>query len=88
VLRTSANALWVSPLTFVVASTPGTGGFIDIANQRIEIQHNQPIKTAQDLAKVTIQGAEDPACVSVTSPPSSRTTSCSSVTRSSTTPPA
>ncbi|MEU8300489.1 efflux RND transporter permease subunit [Micromonospora sp. NPDC048909] len=59
VLRTSANALWVSPLTFVEASTPGMGGFIDTANQRIEIQHNQPIKTAQDLGKVTIQGAED-----------------------------
>ncbi|MEV1289047.1 efflux RND transporter permease subunit [Micromonospora sp. NPDC049679] len=59
VLRTSANALWTSPLTFVEASTPGLGGFIDTANQRIEIQHNQPIKTAQDLAKVTVQGAED-----------------------------
>jgi Cu/Ag efflux pump CusA len=58
VLRTSANALWVSPLTFVEASTPGLGGFIDTANQRIEIQHNQPIKTAQDLAKVTVEGAE------------------------------
>ncbi|MFE9691613.1 efflux RND transporter permease subunit [Micromonospora sp. NPDC005806] len=59
VLRTSANALWVSPLTFVEASTPGLGGFIDTANQRIEIQHNQPIKTAADLGKVTVQGAED-----------------------------
>jgi Cu/Ag efflux pump CusA len=59
VLRTSANALWVSPLTFVEASTPGLGGFVDTANQRIEIQHNQPIKNAQELGKVTIQGAED-----------------------------
>jgi Cu/Ag efflux pump CusA len=59
VLRTSANALWVSPLTFVEASTPGLGGFVDTANQRIEIQHNQPIKTAVDLGKVTIEGAED-----------------------------
>jgi Cu/Ag efflux pump CusA len=59
VLRTSANALWVSPLTFVEASTPGLGGFIDTANQRIEIQHNQPIKNAADLSKVTIEGAEN-----------------------------
>jgi Cu/Ag efflux pump CusA len=58
VLRTSANALWTSPLTFVEASLPGLGGFIDTANQRIEVQHNQPIKTAQDLARVTVQGAE------------------------------
>ena len=59
VLRTAANALWVSPLTFVEASTPGTGGFVDTANQRIEIQHSQPIRTAQDLAKVAVEGAED-----------------------------
>ena len=59
VLRTSANALWVSPLTFVEASTPGLGGFIDTANQRIEIQHNQPIKSAAELGKVTVQGAEE-----------------------------
>lgn len=59
VLRTSANALWVSPLTFVEASTPGLGGFVDTKNQRIEIQHNQPIKTAAELGKVTVQGAED-----------------------------
>ena len=59
VLRTSANALSVSPLTFVEASNPGLGGFVDTANQRIEIQHNQPIKSAQELGRVTIQGAED-----------------------------
>jgi CzcA family heavy metal efflux pump len=58
VIRTTGNALWASPLTYVEASTPGMGGFIDTANQRIEIQHNQPIKTAQDLAKVTVQGTE------------------------------
>lgn len=58
VLRSSANALWVSPLTFVEASTPGLGGFVDTANQRIEIQHNQPITSASELGKVTVQGAE------------------------------
>jgi CzcA family heavy metal efflux pump len=59
IIHTTGNALWVSPLTFVEASTPGTGGFLDTANQRIDIQHTQPIKTAQDLAKVTIEGAEN-----------------------------
>jgi CzcA family heavy metal efflux pump len=58
VIRTTGNALWSSPLTFVEASTPGTGGFIDTPNQRIEIQHTQPIKTAKELAHVTIEGAE------------------------------
>ncbi|MGH7417463.1 MAG: efflux RND transporter permease subunit, partial [Candidatus Rokuibacteriota bacterium] len=59
VIRTTANAMWSSPLTFVEASTPGIGGFIDTANQRIEIQHVQPIKTAKELAQVTVEGAED-----------------------------
>jgi Cu/Ag efflux pump CusA len=56
VIRTSANALWVSPLTFVEASTPGTGGFIDTANQRFPIQHEQPITRATDLSKVRLEG--------------------------------
>jgi Cu/Ag efflux pump CusA len=58
VVRTAGNALWVSPLTYVRASTPGTGGFLDTPNQRIDIQHTQPIKTAQDLAKVPIEGTK------------------------------
>jgi len=56
VIETSANALWVSPLTFVEASTPGTGGFIDTPNQRLGIQHESPINTAADLAKVRLEG--------------------------------
>jgi Cu/Ag efflux pump CusA len=59
VIRTAGNAMWSSPLTFLEASTPGIGGFIDTANQRIEIQHIQPIKTAKELAKVVIEGKED-----------------------------
>ena len=31
VITTAGNALWVSPLSFLEASTPGTGGFIDTA---------------------------------------------------------
>ena len=54
VIETAGNALWVSPLTFLDASTPGTGGFIDTPNQRLGIQHIFPIKTPQDLAKVAI----------------------------------
>jgi Cu/Ag efflux pump CusA len=57
VVRTSANALWVSPLSYVEASTPGTGGFIDTPNQRLGIQHILPIKTPADLAKVTLEGS-------------------------------
>src|SRR3954454_13868568 len=37
VIDSTATALWVSPLTFVEASTPGTGGFIDTPNQRLGV---------------------------------------------------
>ena len=55
VIRTTANAMWSSPLTYVEASTPGTGGFIDTAHQRISINHTQPIKTAKELARIAIE---------------------------------
>jgi Cu/Ag efflux pump CusA len=54
VVETAGNSLWFSPLTFLEASTPGTGGFIDTPNQRLGIQHILPISSAEDLAKVTI----------------------------------
>jgi Cu/Ag efflux pump CusA len=58
VIDTSGNALWVSPLTYLEASTPGTGGFIDTANQRLGIQHISPITTPQALGKVTLEGTK------------------------------
>jgi CzcA family heavy metal efflux pump len=60
VISTAGNALWVSPLTFLEASTPGTGGFIDTPNQRLGVQHLSPIKTPADLAEVTIEDHEGP----------------------------
>jgi Cu/Ag efflux pump CusA len=59
-IETTGNALWASPLTFLEASTPGTGGFIDTANQRLGVQHLQPITTAAELAKVPIDGGDGP----------------------------
>ena len=56
VIETTGNALWFSPLTFLEASSPGTGGFIDTPNQRLGIQHLLPIETAEDLAQVTLGG--------------------------------
>jgi CzcA family heavy metal efflux pump len=55
VIETTGNALWASPLTFVEASVPGTGGFIDTANQRLGVMHVSPIVTADDLAQVRVQ---------------------------------
>ncbi|MGI8692135.1 MAG: efflux RND transporter permease subunit [Geodermatophilaceae bacterium] len=56
VISTTGNAVWVSPLSFLEASTPGTGGFLDTANQRIGIQHVLPITTPEDLEQVSVEG--------------------------------
>ena len=53
-IETTGNALWVSPLTFLDASTPGAGGFIDTPNQRLSVQHIFPIRTPEELAPVPI----------------------------------
>src|SRR3954447_11092568 len=56
-IETTGNALWVSPLSFVEASTPGTGGFVETPNQRIGVQHVSPITTSDQLADVAIEGS-------------------------------
>jgi Cu/Ag efflux pump CusA len=56
IVSTTGNALWVSPLTFLDAAVPGTGGFIDTPNQRFTIQHIFPISTADHLAQVPVEG--------------------------------
>jgi Cu/Ag efflux pump CusA len=61
VVETAGNALWFSPLTFLEASTPGTGGFIDTPQQRLGIQHILPIRSAEDLAQVSIDRGPDAA---------------------------
>jgi Cu/Ag efflux pump CusA len=58
IIRTTGNALWVSPLTYLDASTPGTGGFIDTPNQRLGIQHIFPISSAEQLAEVPVEGTK------------------------------
>ncbi len=57
-ITTSGNALWVSPLTYLNASTPGTGGFVDTPGTRMEIRHVSPITTPEDLAKVALERAD------------------------------
>ena len=56
VVETTGNALWVSSLTYLEASTPGSGGFIDTPNQRLGVWHVLPIKSPEDLAQVPVQG--------------------------------
>jgi multidrug efflux pump subunit AcrB len=56
IIETTGNALWVSSLTYLEASTPGTGGFIDTPNQRIGIWHILPISSPEELAEVPVEG--------------------------------
>src|SRR5215510_1460553 len=58
VLETTGNALWVSSLSFVEASTPGTGGFIDTAQQRLGIRHISPIVTSDTLAQIPLEDSK------------------------------
>jgi Cu/Ag efflux pump CusA len=55
VVSTTGNAQLVSPLTFLDASTPGTGGFIDGPNQRLSIMHVLPFGAPSNLAQVPIE---------------------------------
>jgi Cu/Ag efflux pump CusA len=54
VIKTTGNAQLVSPLTFLDASTPGTGGFIDGPNQRLGVRHILPFGKPSDLAQVPV----------------------------------
>ncbi|HEX6287733.1 MAG TPA: efflux RND transporter permease subunit [Herpetosiphonaceae bacterium] len=59
VIRTTGDALWVSPLSYLRAATPGvTGGFVDTPNQRLGIRHVLPIVSPEHLAQVTVDGTE------------------------------
>ena len=45
-------------MSFLEASTPGTGGFVESPNQRLGIQHVLPIRTPADLAKVSVEDTD------------------------------
>jgi Cu/Ag efflux pump CusA len=57
VIDTAGNAQLVSPLTYLEGSAPGTGGFIDGPNQRIDIRPVLPLGAPKDLAAVPITDA-------------------------------
>ncbi len=56
IIETAGEALWVSPLSYLESSTPGTAGWIDTPNQRLSIRHELPITSAEDLMKVPVKG--------------------------------
>ncbi len=54
IIAAAGDALWVSPLSFLKGSAPGTGGWIDNRNQRLGVQHSMPIESPEDMAKVAV----------------------------------
>ena len=56
VVKTAGEAVWASPLTYLNSSTPGTGGFIDTPNQRLNIRHQASITTPKEFARVPVHG--------------------------------
>ena len=57
VMEDTSDALDVGLLRFSSGATIGTGGFIDTPNQRLLINHELPIVTPGDLAKVAVKGS-------------------------------
>jgi Cu/Ag efflux pump CusA len=60
IIKTTGESLWVSPLSFLQASSPGTGGWIDTPNQRLGVRHVSPINSAYQLAQVPLHGKSMP----------------------------
>ncbi len=57
IIDTAGNAQLVSPLTYLEGSAPGTGGFLDGPNQRLEIRPVLPLGAPNDLAAVPVSDA-------------------------------
>ncbi len=56
VVATAGNAQVVSPLSFLEASTPGTGGFIETPQQRFSVQHVfDKLANPAELGKVSVE---------------------------------
>jgi Cu/Ag efflux pump CusA len=59
IISTAGNSQLVSSLSFLEGSTPGSGGFIDTPNQRLQVRHILPIATPAGLARVPVVGTDD-----------------------------
>ncbi len=58
VISSTGDSLWVSHLSFLRSSVPGTGGYLDTTNQRMEIRHILPVSSPADLARISIDGSK------------------------------
>ncbi|MGB7961665.1 MAG: efflux RND transporter permease subunit [Propionicimonas sp.] len=58
IISSAGNAQIVSPLTFLEASTPGTGGFIETVQQRLQVRHVfDKFATTDELGKIPVDEA-------------------------------
>lgn len=57
IIDTAGNSQLVSPLSYLEGSSPGTGGFLEGPNQRLDIRPVLPLSTPHDLAAVPIADA-------------------------------
>src|SRR5688500_14220323 len=59
VIESAGNAQVVSPLSFLEASTPGTGGFIETPQQRLQVRHLlEKIADPEELGKVPVSDTD------------------------------
>ena len=57
VISTAGNAQVASPVSFLEASTPGSGGFVETPNQRFQVRNVfDDIADPRELGKVTVEG--------------------------------
>jgi multidrug efflux pump subunit AcrB len=54
VISAVGNSQLVSPISYLQGSTPGTGGYLEDGNQRLDIRHILPFGTPDALAKTPI----------------------------------
>jgi multidrug efflux pump subunit AcrB len=55
VISAVGNSQLVSPVSYLQGSTPGTGGYLEDGNQRLDIRHILPFGTPSDLAGTPIK---------------------------------
>ena len=55
VISTVGNSQLVSPISYLQGSTPGTGGYVEDGNQRLDIRHILPFGTPANLAGLPVR---------------------------------
>ena len=55
VISTVGNSQLVSPISYLQGSTPGTGGYVEDGNQRLDIRHILPFGTPANLTGLPIR---------------------------------